>query len=121
MNYKIMDPLMGLLAGAVIGTGVFYLVPPGWNIAAGMFAGGVFGMILNFFLMVPLIPLFGAFETMIPLSVIGMLAGMAGGMAATHGETPLPCITVTGAVIGLTVSLVIYFSNLGYLKINDDS
>ena len=47
MNYKILDPLMGLAAGAIVSTAVFYIIPSGWHMAVGMIAGGILGMVLS--------------------------------------------------------------------------
>ena len=56
-------------------------------------------------------PFFGAFEVMIPLSIIAMSVGMLAGMVSAQGGVPTECISVAGGMIGVTVSTIVYFSN----------
>ena len=119
MKFKISDPLVGFCAGGIIAFLVYQAVPSHWNMFAGMILGGVMGMILKFVFMIGLIPFFGAFETMIPLSIIGMTVGMTGGMAAAYGDLPLSCTTAAGAMIGLLIAVMIQISNRRYQKIHE--
>ena len=111
MNFKIIDPLTGTCSGVIIAFAVSQIIPPGWNMFLAMAVGGGIGMILKFVLLLGLAPFFGAFEVMIPLSIIAMSVGMLSGMASAHGGVPDGCIFVTGGIIGLAVSMAIYFSN----------
>jgi hypothetical protein len=111
MNFKIIDTLIGTVSGAIIAFTVSQIIPAHWNMFLGMAVGGVIGMVLKFMLLIMLAPFFGAFEVMIPVSLIAMMVGMLSGMAATHGDIPGWCITVTGGVLGFTVAVCIYFSN----------
>jgi len=105
MNFKIIDPLVGFCSGAIIAFAVSQIIPTGWNMLLAMAVGGSIGMVFKFVFLLLLAPFFGAFEVMIPS--VGMLAGMA----SAQGGIPTECISVTGGVIGLTVSTIIYFSN----------
>jgi len=109
MNFKIIDPLIGAGSGALIACAVSLIVPAGWNMFLAMAAGGGIGMGLKFILLLGLAPFFGAFEVMIPLSVIAMSVGMLSGMMS--GSVPAWCIILTGTITGLAVSSAIYFSN----------
>jgi hypothetical protein len=118
MNFKVIDGLIGTLSGAIIAVAVSQIIPAHWNMFLGMAVGGAIGMILKFLLMICLIPFFGAFEVMIPLSIIAMMVGMLSGMATAHGSVPGWCITATGGVLGFTVAVYIYFSNKKLLRSN---
>jgi hypothetical protein len=81
-----------------------------------MAVGGGIGMTLKFFLLLLLAPFFGAFEVMIPLSIIAMSVGMLSGMVTAQGGVPVWCLTATGGIIGLAVSVAVYFSNKKQLR-----
>jgi hypothetical protein len=111
MNFKIIDPLVGFCSGAIIAFAVSQIIPAGWNMVLAMAFGGGVGMILKFIFLLLLAPFFGAFEVMIPLSIIAMSVGMLSGMATAQGGVPTECISVIGGVIGFAISTAIYFSN----------
>jgi len=111
MNFKVIDLLIGTSSGAIIAFAVSQIIPAHWNMFLAMAVGGVIGMILKFMLLIILAPFFGAFEVMIPVGIIAMLVGMMSGMAATQASATEGCITATGAVLGFTVAVCIYFSN----------
>ena len=117
-NYKIIDPLIGILCGAFIAFAVHLTVPSHWNMFAAMMVGGMLGMLVKFPLMFLLVPLFGAFEVMIPLSIIAMLAGMASGMAATVDATPHLSAVSMGAIIGLAVVIAVQITNRKFAREN---
>ena len=116
MNFKIIDPLIGAGSGAAIATLVYFILPGDWNMIPCMIAGGLSGMGIAFFLTLLLMPFFGAFEVMIPLHIIGMITGMMVGMALTLGSTPTLCLTTLGGLTGITVAIIIYFSNKKHLS-----
>jgi hypothetical protein len=116
MNFKIIDPLIGAGSGAAIATLVYFILPGDWNMIPCMIAGGLSGMGIAFFLTLLLMPFFGAFEVMIPLHIIGMITGMMVGMALTLGSTPTVCLTTLGGLTGITVAIIIYFSNKKHLS-----
>jgi len=111
MNFKVIDLLIGAFSGILIAFAVCRIVPAHWNMLAGMIAGGIVGMSLKFALLILLAPFFGAFEVMIPLSLIAMVVGMSGGMAAAHGSVAHGWIVGAGGVTGFIVAVVIYQSN----------
>jgi len=116
MNFKVIDPLIGAGSGAAIATLVYFILPGDWNMIPCMIAGGLSGMGIAFFLTLLLMPFFGAFEVMIPLHIIGMITGMMVGMALTLGSTPTFCLTTLGGLTGITVAIIIYFSNKKHLS-----
>jgi len=109
MNFKNIDWLIGTFSGIIIAFTVSQTIPAHWNMFLAMAVGGGIGMVLQFILLILLAPFFGAFEVMIPVSIIAMVVGMLSGMAA--GSVPGECITATGGILGLTVAILIYFSN----------
>jgi hypothetical protein len=111
MNFKIIDTLVGACSGATIAFAVSQIIPTGWNMFLAMAVGGGIGMVLKFVFLLLLAPFFGAFEVMIPLSIIAMSVGMLSGMVSAQGDVPNECIWITGGIIGMVVSTVIYFSN----------
>jgi hypothetical protein len=60
-------------------------------------------------LKVVLMPVFGAFEVMIPLGIIGMTVGMAAGILSNIANSNI--VIAFGALTGLIVATTIYFSN----------
>lgn len=109
MNFRIIDSLIGTCSGAIIAFAVSQIIPAHWNMFLAMAVGGGIGMVLKFILLLLLAPFFGAFEVMIPLSIIAMSVGMLSGMMS--GSVPAGCISATGGILGLAVSVAIYFSN----------
>ena len=53
---------------------------------------------------------------MIPVGIIGMLVGMTVGMTLALSPAPAFCLTALGGMLGLTVAIIIYFSNKKYLR-----
>jgi len=111
MNFKIIDTLVGACSGAMIAFAISQIVSTDWNMFLAMAVGGGIGLVFKFILLLLLAPFFGAFEVMIPLSIIAMSVGMLSGMMSAQGGVPEGCILVTGGIIGVAVSTVIYFSN----------
>ncbi len=116
MNFKVIDSLIGICSGVIIAFTVSQIIPIGWNMFLAMAVGGAIGMVLKFILLLLLAPFFGAFEVMIPLSLIAMSVGMLSGMSTTLGSIPVACIVATGGVLGFTVAVCIYFSNKKLLR-----
>jgi len=111
MVLKIADFFIGPFSGAVMAFCIHFMVGPDLNMLFGMVFGGLIGMGLMLLLMIALMPFCGAFEVMIPLHLNAMLVGMSAGMLSTLPSTALNHLTLGGAVVGLLVSLYIYFSN----------
>ncbi len=110
MNFKLIDLTIGTLSGFIIACTVVQIIPGHWNMFAGMLAGGGIGMAFKFFLLLLLAPFFGAFEVMIPLSLIAMAVGMGAGMAATAALSGT-AVCAAGGVIGLCVAALVLRSN----------
>jgi hypothetical protein len=109
MNLKIADFFVGAFSGALVAWIVSYISPP----FMPMLLGGLIGMLLVVPLKIALMPIFGAFEVMIPLAIIGMTVGMGAGMLSL---TPVSSniIIASGALTGLIVATIVYFSNKRY-------
>ena len=109
MRLKIADFFIGTLCGALVAGVVSYISPP----FMPMLLGGLIGMLLVILLKIVLMPLFGAFEVMIPLAIIGMTMGMGAGMLS-FVNVASNIIIAFGAVSGLLVATIVYFSNKRY-------
>ncbi len=109
MNLKIADFFVGAFSGALVATVVSYISPP----FMPMLLGGLIGMLLVIPMKIALMPLFGAFEVMIPLAIIGMTVGMGAGMLS-FASVSSNIVIASGALTGLLVATIIYFSNKRY-------
>lgn len=107
MNLKIADFFVGAFSGALVAGVVSYISPP----FMPMLLGGLIGMLLVIPLKIALMPLFGAFEVMIPLAIIGMTVGMGAGMLSFN---TISSNIIIGALTGLIVATIVYFSNKRY-------
>ena len=111
MNYKIIDPLIAAIIGALAALTAAKIVPTNSNMLLGMLLGGLCGMALQTVLMFPLMILFGAFEIMIPSALIAMPVGMMSGMVEASISVSSFGIIWAGMVFGLFVAGCIYFYN----------
>ncbi|MZG54653.1 MAG: hypothetical protein F3743_04175 [Nitrospinae bacterium] len=111
MIFKIADFFIGTFSGGAMAFCIHMIIPAEINMFLGMFLGGAVGMVMMLAMMLVLMPLFGAFEVMIPLHINGMLVGMASGMLTTLSSVTSNHLTILGALIGFSVSIYIYFSN----------
>jgi hypothetical protein len=109
MILKIADFFVGTFSGALVAGVVYYISPP----FMPMLLGGLIGMLLVIPLKIFLMPLFGAFEVMIPLSIIGMTVGMGAGMLS-FTTVSSNIVIASGALTGLIVAITVYFSNKRY-------
>ena len=109
MNLKIIDFFVGTFSSALVAGVVSYVSPP----FMPMLLGGLIGMLLVIPLKIALMPLFGAFEVMIPLSIIGVTVGMGAGMLSFTTVSSNIVIS-SGALTGLIVATIVYFSNKRY-------
>ena len=109
MNLKIADFFVGTFSGALVAGVVSYISPPFMPILLG----GFIGMLLVIPLKIALMPLFGAFEVMITLAIIGMTVGMGAGML-TFTSVSSNIIIASGTLTGLIVAIIVYFSNKCY-------
>ena len=110
MNLKIADFFVGAFSGALVAGVVTYIAPPFMS----MLLGGLIGMLLVIPLKIALMPLFGAFEVMIPLAIIGMTVGMGAGMLS-FTTVSSNIVIASGALTGLIVATIVYFSNKRYI------
>ena len=88
--------LIGGLTGMMCGA----MISPAWGIVGGMVMGMINGMLIQFLTLFVLMPLFGAFEIMIPCMLAGMLAGMLVGMFASIVPLYSLISLILGAGIG---------------------
>ncbi len=109
MNLKIADFFVGAFSGALVAGVVSYISPP----FMPMLLGGLIGMLLVIPLKIAFMPLFGAFEVMIPLGIIGMTVGMGAGMLS-FTDVASNIIIASGSLTGLIVATIIHFSNKRY-------
>jgi hypothetical protein len=105
------DLLANVFAGAIIGALVWLLTPHGWNMWLVMVAAMAVGMLLATLLWLPLSPLLGAMEVMLPLMLTGMLAGMVVGMHAAMARFDAGQAALEGAVCGLVGIVVVWILN----------
>ena len=105
MILKVADFFIGTFSGALIAKVVSYISPP----FMPMLTGGLIGMALALSLKIALMPVFGAFEVMIPVSITGMIVGMSSGMLSNIVASNI--VITSGALIGFIVATTIHFSN----------
>ncbi len=99
MKYNLIDPTVQIFSGMITAIASAAIIPNSWNMFSGMVSGGMMGMCFMIILMIPLTAIFGGFEVMIPLFLVTMTCGMAGGMMGTVGSISLYHVTLTGAII----------------------
>ena len=112
MGLKIADFFVGAFSGALVAWVVSHIPLP----FTPMLLGGLTGMLLVIPLKILLMPLFGAFEVMIPLAIIGMTVGMGAAMLST-ATAPSTIVIAFGALTGLLVATIVYFSNKRYTSL----
>jgi hypothetical protein len=111
MYFKITDFLIPTLMGGFVGLSTSWIVSPEWNMFFAMGIGMVCGMALQVPVIVLLMPLFGAFEVMIPAMISGMASGMIMGMlVAIHAFYP-STVFLFGSGIGILIWLWIGSKN----------
>lgn len=95
------DLFVNATAGVAAALSVHALVPPTWHAVFAVPAGLCVGTLAASVVALLFMPLFGAFEVMLP----AMLTGMVAGMAASMLDSP----ALPGALIGLGVVCWVYF------------
>ncbi|MBW1895305.1 MAG: hypothetical protein JRF40_00810 [Deltaproteobacteria bacterium] len=111
MYFKISDFLIPTLIGGLAGLFTFWIVNPEWNMFFGMGMGMVWGMVLQVPVILFLMPLFGAFEVMVPAMISGMASGMFCGMLAVMYSFTLSTAFIIGCGMGVLVWLWIGVKN----------
>ena len=112
MGLKIADFFVGAFSGALVAAAVSYFPLP----FMPMLLGGLIGMLLVIPLKILLMPIFGAFEVMIPLTIIGMTVGMGAGMLS-FASVSSNIVIAFGALTGLIVATIVFFSNKRYTSL----
>lgn len=74
------DILTNVVAGVAAALGARALVGPQWNVLLAMPAGMAVGAFASLPIAFLFVPLFGAFEVMLPAMLTGMISGMLVGM-----------------------------------------
>jgi hypothetical protein len=110
MNLKIEDFFVGTFSGALVAGVVSYVSPP----FMPMLLGRLIGMLLVIQLKIALMPLFGAFKVMIPLSIIGMTVGMGAGMFS-FTTVSSKVVIASGALPATLIILPVAISTSGAL------
>lgn len=110
-NLKIADFFIGTLSGGTVALVVFLSLSSQTNMTLSMVLGGLIGMALVMPLKILLMPVFGAFEVMIPLGIVGMGVGMTAGMLSAVPDMSGFAVIAWGDLAGFLVATLIYFSN----------
>ena len=116
MNLKIADFFIGTFSGGTVAWVVYQTLPSDTHMLLAMILGGLIGMTIVLPLKFLLMPLFGGFEVVIPLGIIGMGVGMTAGMLSTLPDVSGFIVIVWGNLAGIVVATLIYFSNKHYIN-----
>jgi hypothetical protein len=111
MVFKIADFLIPTLVGGITGYYAFMFISPGWSMMLAMLVGMLVGMAAQIPVMLIGMPLFGAFEIMLPAMAAGMLSGMLNGMLAAEFVLPGGVAFLLGSGIGVLVILYVQRQN----------
>ncbi len=111
MIFKIADFSIPTIIGGITGYYAFLLVSPGGNMMLAMLVGMLVGMAAQIPVILIGMPLFGAFEIMLPAMSAGMLSGMLSGMLASKFVLSGGVSFLFGSGIGVLVILVVQIQN----------
>lgn len=103
MFFQIGDFLSPVLIGGMTAAAVAGVVSPGSSMLLGMLIGMVLGLAVQIVGALFLMPLFGAFEVMVPAMLSGMAAGVLTGMLAASGVVGSPGVIGAGVILGAGV------------------
>jgi len=105
MWFTIGDYAAGIVIGILTTLAVRLFVGPGMDMVLAMVLGMAVGMVVHIVVSFMLAPLLGAFETMMPGSLIGMYGGMLFGMrdSMAHSWSETETAVVVGAAFGVIV------------------
>ena len=109
--FLIGDLASNVLSGAAVGILCAAAIGTSWNHTLAMIVGMVLGMAAVLPMQLACNIFFGAFETMLPMMLTGMAAGMVVSMAAAERLVPWREAGLQGAVIGLAVLVFTYVAN----------
>lgn len=111
MFFKIGDIASPIIIAAITAFAVLMSIAPGGSMIGAMIIGMLWGMASQIIVLLVLMPLFGAFEVMIPAMLAGNLSGMATAMMAASGSVGAAGIMGCGLLIGLFVYGWVFFYN----------
>lgn len=111
MLFKIGDFITPVLIGGITAAAVAGTVPPGGAMIVSMVIGMLWGMAAQVIVFLLLMPLFGAFEIMVPAMLAGMTAGMLTGMLAASGIAGCGGLIGVGMMIGVAVFGWVWWKN----------
>jgi len=111
MFYQIGDFLSPVLIGGATAAAVAAVVSPDSSMLVGMLIGMVLGLPVQIVGALLLMPLFGAFEVMVPAMLSGMAAGVVTGMLAASGVVGGPGVIGAGVILGVGVYGFVWFRN----------
>jgi hypothetical protein len=95
------DLLVSTVAGATAGVTAHAVIPASWQPLAAVPLGFLLGVAASSVVALLFMPLFGAFEVILPALLTGMIAGSA----ASFTERP----AIVGPAIGVAVLVWVYF------------
>lgn len=111
MFFKIGDFITPVLIGGITAAAVAATVSPGASMIASMVIGMLWGMAAQAIVFLLLMPLFGAFEIMVPAMLAGMAGGMLTGMLAASGIAGRGGLIGIGMTIGVAVFGWVWWRN----------
>jgi hypothetical protein len=111
MFFKIGDFITPVLIGGITAAAVAATVLPGGSMIASMVIGMLWGMAAQVIVFLLLMPLFGAFEIMVPAMLAGMAGGMLTGMLAASGITGYGGLIGVGILVGVAVFGWVWWRN----------
>jgi hypothetical protein len=105
MWFTIGDYTAGIIIGILTTLAVRLCVAPGMDMVLAMVLGMGVGMVVHLLIGFMLAPLLGAFEVMMPGSLIGMYGGMLFAMrdSMAHAWSPTGAAVLAGGVFGAVV------------------
>lgn len=111
MFFKIGEFIAPVFIGGITSAGVAAIITPDSWMIVSMLIGMLLGMAAQVIVFILLMPLFGAFEIMVPAMLSGMSSGMLTGMLAATGVTGSTGIICAGILIGIAVWGFVWLRN----------
>ena len=111
MFYKIGVLFVPIIIGALTAGAVALTVSPALAMPLAMIIGMLWGMAAQVLVLFLLMPLFGAFEVMVPSMMAGIAGGMVAGMLAVSWLTDITFLVIIGIAVGGIVYGWVYWGN----------
>ena len=111
MFFKIGEFITPVLIGGITSAGVAATISPDSWMIVSMLIGMLLGMAAQVIVFLLLMPIFGAFEIMVPAMLSGMTSGMLTGMLAASGVAESTVIICAGMLIGVAVFGFVWLRN----------